>query len=128
MKEKIEKRQENFKAPIKLEMLVTVVNRPKADFFVDLLEQFEINMQMVTYGEGTASSELVNSLGLSTQKAVIFSIVRSDKINKIKETLEEKFKTIRNGKGISFTIPLSSVIGASIYQFMCNQNKKKEAK
>ncbi len=128
MKEKIEKRQENFKAPIKLEMLVTVVNRPKADFFVDLLEQFEINMQMVTYGEGTASSELINSLGLSTQKAVIFSIVRSDKINKIKETLEEKFKTIRNGKGISFTIPLSSVIGASIYQFMCNQNKKKEAK
>ncbi len=128
MKEKIEKKQENFKAPIKLEMLVTVVNRPKADFFVDLLEQFEINMQMVTYGEGTASSELVNSLGLSTQKAVIFSIVRSDKINKIKETLEEKFKTIRNGKGISFTIPLSSVIGASIYQFMCNQNKKKEAK
>ncbi len=128
MKEKVEKKQENFKAPIKLEMLVTVVNRPKADFFVDLLEQFEINMQMVTYGEGTASSELVNSLGLSTQKAVIFSIVRSDKINKIKETLEEKFKTIRNGKGISFTIPLSSVIGASIYQFMCNQNKKKEAK
>ncbi|MCI6357329.1 MAG: hypothetical protein MR766_01675 [Erysipelotrichaceae bacterium] len=128
MKEKIEKRQENFKAPIKLEMLVTVVNRPKADFFVDLLEQFGINMQMVTYGEGTASSELINSLGLSTQKAVIFSIVRSDKINKIKETLEEKFKTIRNGKGISFTIPLSSVIGASIYQFMCNQNKKKEAK
>ena len=128
MKEKIEKRQENFKAPIKLEMLVTVVNRPKADFFVDLLEQFGINMQMVTYGEGTASSELINSLGLSTQKAVIFSIVRSDKITKIKETLEEKFKTIRNGKGISFTIPLSSVIGASIYQFMCNQNKKKEAK
>lgn len=128
MKEKIEKRQENFKAPIKLEMLVTVVNRPKADFFVDLLEQFGINMQMVTYGEGTASSELINSLGLSTQKAVIFSIVRSNKINKIKETLEEKFKTIRNGKGISFTIPLSSVIGASIYQFMCNQNKKKEAK
>ena len=128
MKEKIEKRQENFKASIKLEMLVTVVNRPKADFFVDLLEQFGINMQMVTYGEGTASSELINSLGLSTQKAVIFSIVRSDKINKIKETLEEKFKTIRNGKGISFTIPLSSVIGASIYQFMCNQNKKKEAK
>lgn len=128
MKEKVEKKQENFKAPIKLEMLVTVVNRPKADFFVDLLEQFEINMQMVTYGEGTASSELVNSLGLSTQKAVIFSIVRSDKINKIKETLEEKFKTIRNGNGISFTIPLSSVIGASIYQFMCNQNKKKEAK
>ena len=128
MKENIEKKLENFKAPIKLEMLVTVVNRPKADFFVDLLEQFEINMQMVTYGEGTASSELVNSLGLSTQKAVIFSIVRSDKINKIKETLEEKFKTIRNGKGISFTIPLSSVIGASIYQFMCNQNKKKEAK
>ena len=128
MKEKVEKKQENFKAPIKLEMLVTVVNRPKADFFVDLLEQFEINMQMVTYGEGTASSELVNSLGLSTQKAVIFSIVRSDKINKIKETLEEKFKTIRNGKGISFTIPLSSVIGASIYQFMCNQNKRKEAK
>ena len=31
----------------KLKLLVTVVNRSKALFYTDLLEQFEVNMQMV---------------------------------------------------------------------------------
>lgn len=31
--------------------------------------------------------------------------------------LEDKFATIRNGKGIAFVMPLSSVIGVNLYQF-----------
>ena len=34
----------------KLKMLITVVDRSKSLFYMDLLEQFEVNMQTVIYG------------------------------------------------------------------------------
>lgn len=123
--QKVEKK--NYVAPIKLKLLITVVNRNKVDYYVDLLQDFEANMQMVTYGFGTANTAMLTFLGLpDAQKAVIFSVVKEEQMPKIKETLEEKFKTIRNGKGIAYTVSLSSVIGVAIYQFMCNNKMKKE--
>ena len=40
----------------KLKLLVTVVNRSKALFYQDLLEGFDVTMQLVIYGKGTANS------------------------------------------------------------------------
>ena len=37
--------------------------------------------------------------------------------------LEEKFATIRNGKGIAFAVPMSSVIGVNLYQFLSNNRQ-----
>lgn len=105
----------------KLKLLVTIVDRSKALFYLDILEQFEVNMQTVVYGKGTAGSEMLNYLGLAeTEKAVILSFVREDNIKKILETLTEKFEKVKNGKGIAYTIPLKSIIGVSIYQFLSN--------
>ena len=39
--------------------------------------------------------------------------------------LEEKFVTIKNGKGIAFAVPLSSVIGVNLYQFLSNNRLKR---
>jgi hypothetical protein len=105
----------------KLKLLVTVVNRSKALFYTDLLEQFEVNMQMVIYGKGTADSKMLNLLGIAeSEKAVILSFVREDNISEILETLEEKFERVKNGKGIAYTISLQSIVGVSIYQFLSN--------
>lgn len=105
----------------KLKLLVTIVDRSKALFYLDILEQFEINMQTVVYGKGTAGSEMLNYLGLAeSEKVVIFSFVREDNIKKVLETLTEKFEKVKNGKGIAYTIPLKSIIGVSIYQFLSN--------
>ena len=113
----------------KIKILVTVVNRSKTLFYTDLLEQFEVNMQMVIYGHGTAESEMLNYLGLAeSDKTVIISFVREDKIKEVLDTLKEKFEKVKNGKGIAYTIPMKSVIGVSIYQFLTNnKDVKKEA-
>lgn len=108
-----------------LKVLFTIVNRSKATYYVDLLEQFEINMQMVLYGTGTANSEIRDYLKLNeTEKAVIISIVREDKVKDICNTLTEKFSKIKDGKGIAYTIPVKSIIGVSIYQFLSNNKTK----
>ena len=113
----------------KLKVLITIVNRSKALFYTDLLEQYEINMQMTLYGNGTANSEMLGLLGLvETEKAVILSIVREDKIKDIKMVLAEKFDKVKDGKGIAYTIPMQSIIGVSIYQFLANNQIKKEDK
>lgn len=110
----------------KLKLLVTIVNRSKALYFSDLLEQFEINMQMVVYGHGTANSEMLSYLGLAeSDKAVIISCIREDNIKKASEVLAEKFEKIKDGKGVAFTIPLKSIIGVSIYQFLSNNRTVK---
>ncbi len=105
----------------KLKILVTVVNRSKTEFFMDLLTSFEVNFQTAVLGQGTARSEMLYMLGLEdSDKGVIFSVLREDKAQEAMHALEDKFQTIKNGKGIAFTIPMSSVIGVAIYRFLSN--------
>ena len=109
----------------KLKLIVTVVDRPKGEFYMDVIGGFEVNCQMIMAGQGTASSELVDLLGLNPEKSVILSVAREDKVPEIMNTLEMKFETVRNGKGVAFAIPLSSIIGVNLYQFMSNNRMKR---
>ena len=108
----------NESAIKKLKLLVTVVERPKGEFYLDVISQFGVNCQLAMGGLGTANSELVELLGLEPHKAVILSVVREDMMDAVMNCLEDKFRTIRNGKGIAFAVPLSSVIGVNLYQFL----------
>ena len=110
----------------KLKLLFTVVDRPKQEFYLDVLSQFEVNFQMVTGGLGTAQSELISMLGLNVHKSVIVSVIREDLTQEIMNCLEEKFETIKNGKGIAFAVPMSSVIGVNMYQFLSNNKLGRE--
>ena len=116
----------NESAIKKLKLLFTVVDRPKQEFYLDVLSQFEVNLQMVVAGKGTATSELVDMLGLNIHKATIISVVREDKVDEIMKCLEDKFATIRGGKGIAFAIPLSSVIGVNAYRFLSDNRIGRE--
>lgn len=110
--------------PPKLKLLFTIVNREKADVFTALLESFDINMQLIVAAQGTATTEMMRYLGYSdNKKAVIISVIREDRANAALKFLEEKFKTIKNGKGIAYTVPMTSTIGVAIYQFLSNTIK-----
>ena len=108
----------NESAIKKLKLLFTVVDRQKGEFYLDVISQFDVNCQLILPGMGTAASELLELLGLEPHKAVILSVLREDMVDPAMDTLEEKFRTIRGGKGISFAVPLSSVIGVNLYQFL----------
>ena len=104
-----------------MKLLFTVVNRKKAEFYTDLLQNFEVNMQLALSASGTAGSSMMELLGLTdSEKTVIISIIRSDKAKDALAALEEKFKTVKGGKGIAYTVPMTSTIGVAIYQFLSN--------
>ena len=105
----------------KLKLLITVVNRNKAEFYMDFLHDYEVNFQTSVMAQGTAKSETLYMLGLEdSDKSVIFSILREDRAVEALHALDDKFHTLKNGKGIAFTVPLTSVIGVAIYRFLSN--------
>ena len=108
----------DFKA---LKLLVTVVNKNKSEFYMDFLGEYECNLQTRLPAKGTAGSDMLHLLGLeNTDKCVIFSIIKEENAEEILHALEDKFHKLRGGKGIAFTVPLSSVIGVTAYRFLSN--------
>ena len=105
----------------RLKLLITVVGRSKAEYYADLIQSLDVNMQVTAFGHGTADAKMLVLLGLdNSEKAVIFSIIQENKVPEAVSMLEEKFKTIKDGKGVAFTVPLSSVIGTLIVSFLSN--------
>lgn len=109
----------------KLKLLFTVVNREKADYYMDLLQSYEVNLQLTCPAAGTATldqrlREVIALSGDENKKYVIVSVVRQDRVKEILAVLEEKFHTLRNGKGIAFTVAMTSTIGVAIYRFLSN--------
>ncbi len=106
----------------KLKLLFTVVDRSKANFYLDMLEQFEVNFQTVIYGSGTAEAA---RFGVTeSDKALLLSVVREDMVTPVLHMLEEKFARVKNGKGIAFTVPFGSVMGVQNYCFLSNSTTK----
>ncbi|WP_298770496.1 hypothetical protein [uncultured Fibrobacter sp.] len=103
----------------RLKILITVVSRSKADFYMDHIQSFGVNMQMVVFGQGTAPREIVTAMGLTdSERAIIISVIGENQLQAALESLAEKFNTIAGGKGIAYTIPMASVIGKSIFNFL----------
>ena len=114
--------------PQKLKLLVTVVNKGKGNFYYDLIENMGVNLQLILDGEGSAPENIGNLWGyINDERDVILSFVPEDSVKKIIKLLDDKFETVRNGKGVAFTIPISSIIGVAIYKFLTD-NRKKGAK
>ncbi len=122
--EKVISKQEKTSAPLtapkKLKVLFTIVPRNKADFYLDILKGYEINMQMVLFGTGTLPPALADQLHTNSDKAVILSVVNAEYVKPIMNAYEDKYFKLINGQGIAFTVPFSSVIGKAVYQFLAN--------
>ena len=105
----------------RLKMLITVVSRNKSEYYADLIQSFDVNMQIIALANGTADAGTLRYLGLTdTEKSVIFSVIQESKLPDALHELNEKFNTVKGGKGIAYTIPLTSVIGTLIFGFLSN--------
>ena len=106
----------------KLMLLVSIVPNNKAEFYTDLLQSsFEVNFQWTSRARGTANAEMLSLSEWNDQtKTAIFSVVKQERAKEALATLENKFNTIKKGKGVAFTVPLSSVIGVAVFGFLSN--------
>ncbi len=115
------KKTSDLEAPRKIKILITIIPRTKTDFYLSALEGYDVNLQTVLYARGTAPSDLARMLGvIDDKKAVIVSVVPEDRISEVLVRYEDKYFKTKNGRGIAFTIPISSTIGIATYKFLAN--------
>ena len=114
---------------MKLELLLAVVHNDKAAYYSSLIQSHQANLQLSMPAKGTTHL-ILSYLGLAERpKTLIISVVRADEAGRLISLLDETFKKGRDYKGLAFTVPLTSVIGALAYGFLSNDKRtvKEEA-
>ena len=103
----------------KIKMLIVIADRSKTDEISSTLEKHNVNLGNICYGNGTASNELIGILGIAeTEKGVIIASVNESDVNNVFSILTNEYKFNQPGKGIAFTIPVSSVGGPATLKIL----------
>ena len=92
-----------------LSMLVAIVNHTDEAKILKVINKYKVGFKYVMYGEGTASSSLLEYFDLNDEeKAIILSVLPNGMCKKILIEISNKINVNESGKGILFSIPLSS--------------------
>ena len=92
--------------------MVTITGRNHGEQFSSLFRTEHLPVMLLTLGNGTASSEMLDYFGMeSREKIVIFTVVTWESWRHVKGQMEQKLNIDVPGTGISFLIPVSSVYG-----------------
>jgi hypothetical protein len=105
----------------KLSLFITIVNHGQADNILRLYQYSGSAAQFTQKGNGTAQKQVLDVLGIEdNRKDVVYCFIAQDKIAELKKELEAYFAANKRNKGIGFSIPLTSIIGAKIYHFLAD--------
>lgn len=107
-----------------LYMMTTISDRNQTRRFLAFYREYGITVTLITFGQGTTSSEILDSFGLeAAEKAVIFAFVTDKEWETVKNGLEKQMKIDIPGSGIAFIVPLSSIGGKKQLQFLTEERQ-----
>lgn len=90
-----------------IKLLVLIFNDEKKLKLI--LKKYKLTFNIMTYGMGTASKSLLKYFGLDeVKKNIYFSLIPSNCENNILFDIKNKLKIKEIGKGVGFTISLTS--------------------
>ena len=93
--------------PVAPRMLAAIVERGKSVRFREILQKNGIFLSEVFMGNGTASSDILDILGLeSTEKDVVISITDAEKAHSMMSKLSDQLAGSVGSKGIAFCMRL----------------------
>ena len=114
---------------VKMKVLITIIDCEGERELTDMYLEQHIPFHLVTHSRGTASSEVLDYLGLGeTRKIVVASIIAETQIENIIRLLYESMDFEQPGKGVAFTVPLScmSRVMARFDIIQMNENAVRE--
>ena len=105
-------------------MMITITKRLTSRKIHAFYEQNGLSPIFYSLANGTATSEMLDYFGLeATEKIVMMSVVTDDTWKGVKRGLEEQVQIDVPGRGIAFLIPLSSIGGKKVLQFLTDGQK-----
>lgn len=91
-------------------LLVTIVDRDQSRKVTEVLQAQKVHFHFAFLGMGTASSELMDVLGLGcVEKSVILCVAPQSRIPVLMGEIKKALKLEKQGRGIAFSTPLSGV-------------------
>ena len=107
-----------------INMLMTVTKRSVGRRLLACYEEIGLSSTLCTLAQGTATSEILDYIGLEvTEKIVTLTVVSDDTWKQVKRELEDRLRIDVPGTGIAFLMPLSSVGGKKVLQFLIDGQK-----
>lgn len=96
----------------RIKLLVSVVPRDKGNSLIEDCEKSCGGSKVVLRGEGTASSEMLELLGLGeTEKDIVLMFVAAELANETLDFINRKMNLEEVGEGIAFTVNINSIGG-----------------
>jgi len=90
-------------------MLFIIINYSDEKKFTNIINKYNIGFKIIMHGKGTASSSLLEYFGLNNEEKTIITMVLPPIICKhLLTEIKQKINVSERGKGIAFSIPLSS--------------------
>ena len=98
------------KAEPRLKMVFFIVDWDKSEVISGVFDEEHVRFHFITKGRGTASSEVLDLLGLgASDKAVVLCVEQEILIPVLLKEVRRKLGFNNPGAGIAFTIPLSGI-------------------
>ena len=95
--------------------------------FVDCYKDYNVEAANISLGRGTASSDVLDLLGLDDdEKGIHMSLVTEDTWKNVKKGLQSKLRIDVPGTGIAFIVSLSSIGGKRELGFLIDGQEYKK--
>ena len=99
-----------MKKPEQLSLIMSIVERGSGSKVVKLYGKYQVFTHIRFEGQGTATSEILDILGLGgSEKDIILSITTQPAARALLEKLDDELRGAAPGRGIAFTVRLSAL-------------------
>lgn len=93
-----------------LRLCVCITNPDKRKIIEELFSQAHVGLRFQFKAQGTASSEILDCLGLGeTDKIVTIGLSTKRIVSRVFEVLKMELQLSKSGRGIAFTMPISGI-------------------
>ena len=105
----------------KMDIIFTVVQRGLGEEVIEVTKSRGVYVSLICPGRGTATSSILEMFGLgATEKDVVLCFSKTDETHDVITAISEKMEFAKPGGGIAFAVPIQSVAGVKVLQYLTN--------
>ena len=111
---------------IEAAFLTAIINPKRSKQFEQFFIENKTPLLLWTNGRGTASSDILDYLGIGeSDKDIVFTVLSQAKAKRVLKNMDKKMQLYIPGNGVAFTIPLCSFAGMTALQQVCGESTER---
>ena len=110
------------------EVIFAIVNSGFAEDVMDVAREQGVRGGTILNARGVVNEDAAAFYGITlhADKEILMMVVEKDIRDKVLNAIYKEMGMAKKAKGIAFAVPLSSVIGVNLYQFLSDNRMGRE--